>query len=87
MLNKNKPERSLGLQVRDGDFIEFEFKSRHYSHLSKHLVKPGLYFIKLIVGIFKTLMKRIENQWNDINDKISNIVESVPLNVKCVNKE
>ena len=32
-------------------------------------------------------MKRIENQWNDINDKISNIVESVPLNVKCVNKE
>ena len=40
-----------------------------------------------VSNLFKTLMKRIENQWNDINDKISNIVESVPLNVKCVNKE
>ena len=36
---------------------------------------------------FRIILKRIENQWNDINDKISNIVESVPLNVKCVNKE
>ena len=26
---KNKPERGFGLQVRDGDFIEFEFKTRH----------------------------------------------------------
>ena len=26
---KNKPEKGFGLQVRDGDFIEFEFKTRH----------------------------------------------------------
>ena len=26
---KNKPERGFGFQVRDGDFIEFEFKTRH----------------------------------------------------------
>ena len=36
---------------------------------------------------FQDLLKRIENQWNDINDNISNFVESLPLNVKCGNKD
>ena len=26
---KNMPEKGFGLQVRDGDFIESEFKTRH----------------------------------------------------------
>ena len=32
-------------------------------------------------------MKKMENQWNDVNDNISNFVESLPLKKKCVNKE
>ena len=28
----NKPKRGFDLQVRDGDFIEFEFKTRCYSY-------------------------------------------------------
>ena len=36
---ENKPERGYGLQVRDGDFIEFEFK------LSIEII---LYIVKVI---------------------------------------
>ena len=33
---------------------------------------------------FRIILKRIENQWNDIDDNISNFIESLPLNVKRV---
>ena len=32
-------------------------------------------------------MKKMKNQWNDVNDNISNLVEFLPLKKKCVNKE
>ena len=56
---RNKPERGFGLQVRDGDFIEFEFKTRHQSYyLFTHFFFKGreirnvvIYVIPLIFFI------------------------------------
>ena len=66
----NKPERDFGLQVRDGDFIEFEFKTRSYSYsLFTHFAFKGRDSTKLeIMSLmsfhwFSILFKMILKSW------------------------
>ena len=66
----NKPERGFGLQVRDGDFIEFEFKTRCYSYsLFTHFTFKGRDSTKLeIMSLmsfhwFSILFKMILKSW------------------------
>ena len=66
----NKPERGFGLQVRDGDFIEFEFKTRCYSYsLFTHLMFKGRDSTKLEIlssmsfHWFSILFKMILKSW------------------------